>query len=130
MLKMSEDIIEVLFIHEGLCVFNYTNHQKQSLSSDKDEQLLSGLLSAIQSFSMDLGTEIKAVKFRTSKVFYRTINLKNINITLVFITEPTANDEDIRIRMEYAAQIFVRDFSTILMTTSFVDSNIFSLFQK
>lgn len=123
-------IQKVLVISSGIALFSYSNPESENLPTD--EQLLSGFLSAFQTFSSDLGTEINAVKFRQLTIFYRVIKNEDINsdeVSIVFIADQSANEKNIRIRMEYACQIFVHKYIHHI-NNNIIDSDTFVGFQN
>ena len=127
---INSSIQKVLVISSGIALFTYSNPGSENLPTD--EQLLSGFLGAFQSFSSDLGTEINAVKFHQVSIFYRVIkasDLKSDEISIVFIADQTADEKNVRIRMEYACQIFVHKYLNHL-THNVIDSATFSGFQN
>ena len=128
---ISSSIQKVLVISSGIALITYTN-PGSGVDLPTDEQLLSGFLGAFQSFSSDLGTEINTVKFRQVSIFYRIIKPIENNsdeISIVFIADQTADEKQIRIRMEYACQIFVHKYIHHI-TTNVIDSTSFSGFQN
>ena len=122
----------VLVISSGMAIFTYSNQETNQELGMNDEQLLSGFLGAFQSFSNDMGTEINAVKFKQLSIFYRVIKKsdnRSDEASIVFIADQNAEEKDIRIRMEYACQIFVHNYFRYL-SNNMVDSALFSGFKK
>jgi hypothetical protein len=122
-------IQKVLVISSGIAVFNY-NTQINDLQVS-DEQLLSGFLGAFQSFSNDLGSEINSVKFKQVSIFYRIIkpsDARTDDVSIVFIADQSADEKDIRIRMEYACQIFVHKYMQYLVN-NIINDDLFKSFQ-
>ena len=127
---MNSNIQRVLIISSGIAVYDYSNENETLEISD--DQLLSGFLGAFQSFSNDMGTEINAVKFKQVTIYYRIIkceDLKSQNVSLVFIAKQSADENDIRIRTEYACQIFVHKYSQLLKH-KIIDSTLFQGFNS
>ena len=127
---MNTAIQRVLVISSGMAIFNYVN-QKDQLEIT-DDQLLSGFLGAYQSFSSDMGTEINAVKFKQVSIFYRIIKNEDIashDLSLIFIASQEADEKDVRIRMEYACQIFVHKYLRLL-DANIIDSTVFQSFEN
>lgn len=127
-------IQRVLVISSGLSIFTYINPAiaAQQDAGINDEQLLSGFLGAFQSFSTDMGTEINAVKFKQLSIFYRIIkpgDNQQDDVSIVFIAEQSPDENDIRVRMEYACQIFMHRYFRYL-SNNIVDNTLFQGFNK
>ena len=123
-------IQKVLVISSGMSIFTYTS--KVDGLQVNDEQLLSGFLGAFQSFSSDMGAEINSVKFKQVTIFYRILKLANQNAeaaSIVFIADEGVDEKDIRIRMEYACQVFMNKYYQYL-TNNIVDSSLFNGFSE
>ena len=128
--EQNSAIQKVLVISSGIAIFSYTNQYNEQLPTD--EQLLSGFLGAFQSFSNDMGTEINAVKFRQVSIYYRIIKMsdeRSDEASIVFIADQKADEKDVRVRMEYACQIFVHKYLS-LIANNMIDSNLFTGFQN
>ncbi|HKZ42893.1 MAG TPA: hypothetical protein VJ044_18180, partial [Candidatus Hodarchaeales archaeon] len=101
-------ILKILIIEGFTPIYSYTPH---SPDVKADDQMLSGLLSALKTFGSELGSEISSLSFRKLQVYYRILQNDKKEFILVFLCGLEANEEDVRIRMELFSQTFVRDFA-------------------
>lgn len=125
---MESSVLKVLIVSEGLCIYSYSPVSQESsmniISANTDEQLLSGILSAIQTIGSDLGSEVSSVQFSKALIVYRVMNIKNHNFMIIFITDSSAEEQDTRIRMEYLSQIFVRHHVEYILKASFIEEEV------
>src|SRR3972149_4353106 len=94
-------ILKILIIEGFTPIYSYTPH---SPDVKADDQMLSGLLSALKTFGSELGSEISSLSFRKLQVYYRILQNDKKEFILVFLCGLEANEEDVRIRMELFSQ--------------------------
>lgn len=106
-------IVRVMVLKDGLGVFTHSL-LGEGKTNQTDEQLLGGMLEAIKSFGSELGTEIQTLMLHKLCIYYRVLKIADQNLTMVFMGTSDCVEEDVRIRMEYACQVFLGKYQHLI----------------